>query len=432
MKISKKAFFYNMSIAFIGFILALYFIKTIEIQQFNFIDIFIFLLIEIFAEKLSINMPKWGNVSVGFGIDVAAFLIFDFKIAALLAGVSFLLDLGKFNRNEISFSIMKRLFNAGQIIITISIAGIIYDFFSLFMKNTYFNIVNVFIFTIAYLIINVFLVCSAVSLTLNLPFKFIFIDNFKGFLPNYALLAILGYLMAQVYNSIGIPGIILFFIPLLIARYVFKLYSDLRESYLSTIRALVAALEAKDPYTKGHSERVSELAVEIAREMGMKPDELENIRFMALLHDVGKIGILDTVLNKKGTLDPEEKELIQEHPVLGAKIVEEIPFLKQYAGMVRHHHERFDGTGYPDKVSGEKIPLGARIIAVADTYDAMTSDRPYRAALTKEQAMSELERNAGQQHDPRVVNALLKVLERFDPREKEREAMAQAAAAEGT
>nr|WP_179393688.1 HD-GYP domain-containing protein [Carboxydothermus ferrireducens] len=251
-------------------------------------------------------------------------------------------------------------------------------------------------------------------------------------MPNYALLAILGYLMAQVYNSIGIPGIILFFIPLLIARYVFKLYSDLRESYLSTIRALVAALEAKDPYTKGHSERVSELAVEIAREMGMKPDELENIRFMALLHDVGKIGILDTVLNKKGTLDPEEKELIQEHPVLGAKIVEEIPFLKQYAGMVRHHHERFDGTGYPDKVSGEKIPLGARIIAVADTYDAMTSDRPYRAALTKEQAMSELERNAGQQHDPRVVNALLKVLERFDPREKEREAMAQAAAAEGT
>ncbi|WP_162485042.1 HD-GYP domain-containing protein [Carboxydothermus hydrogenoformans] len=392
-----------------------------------------FILFEALSEKLAIKMPKVGFVSVAFGLDVAAFLIFGYKIAAIIAGFSFLLDFGRIEKNNILFSLLTKIFNLSQIIITITLAGITYNILTkFFVLNSYITFFSIFIFAFTYLFINVLLVCLAASLSLNLPFMYIFIDNFRGFIPNYALLAILGYLMALVYNSIGIPGIILFFIPLIITRYVFKLYSDLRESYLSTIRALVAALEAKDPYTKGHSERVSELAVEIAKEMGLNADQIDIIRHMALLHDVGKIGILDTVLNKKGTLDPEEKELIQEHPVLGAKIVEEIPFLKQYAGMVRHHHERFDGTGYPDKVSGEKIPLGARIIAVADTYDAMTSDRPYRSALTKEQAMSELELNAGQQHDPRVVKALLKVLERFDPREKEREAMAKAAAAEGT
>ncbi|GAV22827.1 HD-GYP domain-containing protein [Carboxydothermus pertinax] len=378
-------------------------------------------------------MPKFGFVSVAFGLDVAAFLIFGYKISAVIAGTSFLLDFGKIDKRNIKLSILKKIFNFGQIIITITIAGIIYNFLTnFFIINPYTTFFAVFIFTFVYLFVNVLLVCLAASLSLDLPFMYIFVDNFKGFIPNYALLAILGYLMALVYNSIGIPGIILFFIPLLIARYVFKLYSDLRESYLSTIRALVAALEAKDPYTRGHSERVSDLSVEIAREMGMKPEELENIRFMALLHDVGKIGILDTVLNKKGTLDPEEKDLIQEHPVLGSKIVEEIPFLKQCAGMVRHHHERFDGTGYPDKISGEKIPLGARIIAVADTYDAMTSNRPYRPALTKEQAKREIEQNAGCQHDPQVVKAFLRVIEWFDPREKELEALKEAAAAEST
>lgn len=174
---------------------------------------------------------------------------------------------------------------------------------------------------------------------------------------------------------------------------------------LAAIESLVTALEAKDVYTYGHSSQVSAIAGSIARNIGLSEEDLFTVRISALLHDIGKIGVPDQILNKVGRLDEEERRLIEQHPTIGARILTGIPALKQVAEIVRHHHARWDGKGYPETLCGEEIPLVARIIAVADTYQAMTSDRPYRKRLEHEVALLEIMRCAGTQFDPAIVTA---------------------------
>jgi putative nucleotidyltransferase with HDIG domain len=187
-----------------------------------------------------------------------------------------------------------------------------------------------------------------------------------------------------------------------------QLYSDLKGYFIGTITALAAAVDAKDPYTFGHSSEVTDAALAIAAEMGLSAEETENLRKAAILHDIGKIGVDGAILNKPGPLDPEERAVIMRHPSIGANILGSLEFLDEVVPIVLHHHERFDGKGYPDGIAGEQIPLGARIITVADSYNAMTSDRTYRRALSREEALSELERNAGTQFDPSVVKAFMR------------------------
>lgn len=174
---------------------------------------------------------------------------------------------------------------------------------------------------------------------------------------------------------------------------------------LAAIESLVTALEAKDVYTYGHSSQVSTIAGSIARHIGLREEELFTVRISALLHDIGKIGVPDQILNKAGRLNEEERCLIEQHPTIGARILTGIPALKQVAETVRHHHARWDGKGYPETICGEEIPLVARIIAVADTYQAMTSDRPYRKRLEHDVALLEIMRCAGTQFDPAIVAA---------------------------
>ena len=218
--------------------------------------------------------------------------------------------------------------------------------------------------------------------------------------------------MALVYTSIGIWGIILFFFPLILARRSFELYTKMRKVYLDTIRALAAAIDAKDPYTKGHSERVAKIAVVLATELNLSDREIENIEYTALLHDIGKIGIDDRILGKSSKLSNEEFKKIKEHPIVGAKIIEPVDFLKNSYEVIYHHHERYDGDGYPDGLKEKDIPLCARIIAVADAYDAMGSDRPYRKKLSKEKILKEFTEQSGKQFDPQIVNALMLILKR--------------------
>lgn len=192
-----------------------------------------------------------------------------------------------------------------------------------------------------------------------------------------------------------------------------SLYSEREEMLLSSIESLVVALEAKDAYTYGHSSQVSAIAYAMARQIGLGEQELFSVRIAALLHDIGKIGIPDQVLNKPDRLDEEERHLIEQHPEIGAKILSGIPALAQVTGMVKYHHERWDGKGYPEALAGEEIPLGARIIAVADTYQAMTSDRPYRKGLATEIAMAELRRFSGSQFDPVLIETFCSIQDTF-------------------
>ncbi|MCK9595122.1 MAG: HD domain-containing protein [Candidatus Omnitrophica bacterium] len=189
-----------------------------------------------------------------------------------------------------------------------------------------------------------------------------------------------------------------------------RLYEDLRSTYMRTIRALAQAIDARDHYTHSHSENVAKYAVAIARNMGLSIKENELIRDAAALHDLGKIGISDSILLKPGGLTPEEWETIRKHPETGAQILEPLTFLSDVIELVRQHHEHFNGSGYPKGLQGDNIHIGARIIHLADAYEAMTSARSYRKVpLSPEQAIAEVERNAGIQFDPDVVDAFLSI-----------------------
>ncbi len=187
---------------------------------------------------------------------------------------------------------------------------------------------------------------------------------------------------------------------------------EIQRAYLETIRMLAAAVEARDPYTGGHLERVTHYALVVARTLGWTGERLAETEMGAILHDIGKIGIPDTILRKDGPLSPEELAHMRTHTEIGTQILRGISFLEPVIPYVRHHHERFDGTGYPDGLAGEDIPIGGRLIAVADTFDAMTSTRPYRAALPVEAALRELRSVAGSQLDPNIVAAFLAAYER--------------------
>ena len=198
--------------------------------------------------------------------------------------------------------------------------------------------------------------------------------------------------------------------------------SELETSYDSTLKALMAALDTKDAATEGHSERVSRLTVEVAREMGVPGERLVDIERGALLHDVGKIGVPDSVLRKPSALTKKEWEAMQKHPLLAGLMVSKVGFLEGAMPILLYHHERFDGTGYPFGLSGDKIPLEARIFAVSDAFDAITSERPYRRPSSPRQAVDEIQANAGTQFDPVVVEAFVAVMERRLAEEEAQEA----------
>ena len=186
---------------------------------------------------------------------------------------------------------------------------------------------------------------------------------------------------------------------------------QLERAYLDTIQSLRYAVEAKDPYTRGHSDRVSEYAVLIGRKMGLSEDEIKTLQIGGLFHDIGKIGVPDTILQKEAKLTDDEYSQIKNHPSIGAHILGEAEAFKDIIPIVKYHHERFDGRGYPSRLSGEKIPLLARITAVADTFDAMTSKRSYRNALDLQFVKEEIQRCKGTQFDPQIADVFLDILD---------------------
>ncbi|MEU3608842.1 HD-GYP domain-containing protein [Streptomyces sp. NPDC035033] len=223
-----------------------------------------------------------------------------------------------------------------------------------------------------------------------------------------------GLMMGVLWHSpYGPAAALLVLLPMYVSCWVFAQYHRERAAHQATIRALVQAVDIKDSYTRGHSERVGRASVLIARELGMDGDRLDTVRFAGILHDVGKLGVPTRVLCKDGPLTPEERRIIELHPEYGHEMIRGIGFLGEAREAVLHHHERIDGSGYPYGLRGEEIPECARVVAVADAFDAMTSTRSYSRARPVATALAELERCAGSQFDPRMVGALARALDRY-------------------
>jgi putative nucleotidyltransferase with HDIG domain len=360
------------------------------------------------AELIPVSLPEGGEITITFPIDFVVILVYGPALAMIVSAFSSISLLFGKNTKRVE----KILFNASQFSISSGLAGIIYYISGgIFGQQNFFNFVlPATLCALTYCIVNSFLVTGIISLDSGMNHSKVFRINIREVLPSYLAEAPLGFIMAIIYVEIGILGILLFFFPLLLARRSFELYTKMRKMYLGTIRTLAAAIDAKDPYTHGHSERVSKMAIKLARKLDYLETEIEFIEYAAILHDIGKIGIEDHILGKKDKLTDQEYEKVKQHPVIGAKIIGSIEFLKKCSNTVLHHHERYDGKGYPDGLKGEKISKCARLLAIVDSYDAMNSDRPYRKKLSEPEILNELDTQAGKQFDPEMVKVFISLL----------------------
>lgn len=266
--------------------------------------------------------------------------------------------------------------------------------------------------SLAYFLVNMLLFSGVMALTSGTSLLSAWWGRAAWMTLNYLGYGMFGLLMAVLYFQGGLAVAVLVLLPLLVAGEAFANYVRLRDAYEATVRALVQAVETKDPYTRGHSERVARGTEMIARAIGMREDRVVTIRYAGLLHDVGKLGLPTRLLQKTGRLDDAEFDAIKNHPGRGLEILREIDFLAEATQGVLHHHERMDGRGYPTGLAGEDIPEFARIICVADAFDSMTSTRSYSSAKPIPAAVEELRRCAGTQFDPVFVTAFVDALAR--------------------
>lgn len=308
------------------------------------------------------------------------------------------------------------LFNHAAVVVSVFVGGIAFENI---LKasgqdgplSAFLAFVGLLVASLIFSAINWSLAILAVSARTGTALRTVWAQDFGGAAINMLGLAPLGWLMAEVFllpDGAGWWATPLFVIPLVTTRLALGRYVETRELFEQTIGALANAVDARDKYTRGHSGRVSHIAEAMCRAMKLPESEIEKIHWAGLLHDVGKIGVRDNILLKEGPLDKEERRLMNQHPTIGAEIVSPAKQLSAEAPLIHAHHEWFNGSGYPSGKEAFDIPLGARILSVADSYEAMTSARPYRKTpLTHEQAVAELEKYSGIQFDPEIVPVLL-------------------------
>ncbi|HBQ64817.1 MAG TPA: hypothetical protein DD727_07850 [Clostridiales bacterium] len=382
------------------------------------------------AESQAVPVGGKMAISVGFALDFCALLIYGPVTAMWVVFLSLLFSInnvkGQGYKHLFNIPLHFTLFNCMNLAISIFAAGKLYELLGgkyiysagldsmVTMAETLKFLSPMLPFLIltimTHIIINTSVITFYLAIQSGVKAFSQWMYNFRWAVINLIIIGIIGVTITLVYRQFKSLGLLIFMAPLLLARYTFVQYIKMREVYLNTIKTLTAAIEAKDKYTMGHSQRVEDYSRRIAFELKLTPDRMEMLRYAALLHDIGKIGVAEAILNKPDRLSDDEFETIRQHPMIGSRILEDVDFLKNAVKIILSHHERYDGKGYPMAICEDNIPIEAQIMSVADTYDAMTSDRPYRKAKSHEEALKEIQAMSGTQFSPKVVDAFQKAL----------------------
>lgn len=414
---------YIFSLTLLSLILFLFTLSKYGLASFT--TLLLWCILIIITDSLVIELPNGVGVSVGLAITIAAIFTSGPFVGALTAacGVSF-----KIVKNNTGYSHIfntpyyKTLFNASQLFISSSITGIVFTTLggTVGDQNFIFSLPPILFSLLCYVVLNSSFIAALLFIMSGESFFKLWFKNLKGLLPNTAGVGTIGVIIALAYISYGVGAVLLFFGPLLLSRYSYKLYVELRQTYMETINALNKSMDAKDAYTSGHATRVQKYAMMLGQAAKLSSKQLDNLKTASVLHDIGKIGIDDSILNKPGKLTDQEFSTIHKHPIIGYDILRNVDFLKDIAVIIKYHHERYDGKGYPDQISGSEIPVESSIIAIADTFDAITSDRPYRKKLTKEFALKEIANNAGRQFEPALAKTFVEIVTNYNEDEESR------------
>ena len=362
------------------------------------------IVLTLFAGALPVRMPRGTMVSVAMAPIVAAMALGGPVAAGWVAliGTTEVREL----RGRIPW--YGTAANHAGVVLPAVAGGLLAELVRGSSSDLFLNLVSTMLGAGVLFMLNLGLTSVVVALRSNQSVRVVAQGDWRGISGNAIALAPLAWLMAQMY-MLGWWASVLFALPLYTTRVAYHRFVEMRDMFTQTIGALAEAVDKRDPFTSKHSHRVKQIAVDIGREMRVNAQELEALEWGGLLHDVGKIGVPDNVLLKTDRLTRDERMTMNAHPVKGAQIIAPVTKLAPELPIIRHHHEWYNGSGYPDRLIGDEIPKLARILHVADAFEAMTAQRPYRMTpLTPEQALGELRKFAGIQFDPTVVDAFVR------------------------
>ena len=392
------------------------------------------------TQRMPVFLFRSSAISVSFAAVIASFVLYGTGVAVVVA----LFQAGVNAFTPTRKPLVKAAFNAGSLATSAFVGGEIFRLIGPDKGDILGTLIAVAASALGYFLVNTSLTAGVIALSERQNMLRVWRTNYAWMPLNFLATAAQGAALALASQALGVFGVLVFTLPLAVAWYSFRLYmgkssevhrqnaelqqmndmlrrtnESLEKSHLSVIGALLGALEAKGSVRAEQAARTMALSVAVAERLSLSADEVAAVKLGALFHDIGTIGVPESVLRKPGSLDPQEWQEVRAHATIGANLLANVPMLERVRPIVLSHHERYDGTGYPQGLREDQIPLAAQIVAVADAYQAMTAERPYRAALGNTEAQRELRANAGTQFNPVVVEAFIACLDRRQAHEPE-------------
>jgi len=406
--VKSQIYIYFLSI--ICFILTILSFFRIEFTTYYIVVILLSSLIICITDLYSITLPYGENyeITVSSAIKAAVAILYGPYISIITTLIGTLM--AEILMRRIWY---KMLFNICQMALTVAGMSLVYTALHDTVYGPFQSVQNISAFlcmTMAFYLINSMLVIAIVSFTSGLEFWYVWRTNLKSFSLNYLTVIPLGAVIATLISTGHHWGVVGLILPLFIIRQSIEFVAELQHQTRTALISMADAIDQRDPSTFEHSLRVSNLGEALAQKLDLSSEEVETIRMAGRLHDLGKIGMSNTLLYKPGGFTEEEYTVFRRHPIIGAELVQSFRLFREGQDLILHHHEWYDGDGYPMGLKADEIPMGARIVAVADSFDAMVSLRPYRPSMSLSQAVDELQANRGTQFDPQVVDAFMQLL----------------------